>query len=58
MDAQAGARAGVQAGSRTDASGPRRDRGTAGWAAQVRGLGVLLANGLCTRCTQPVFGPV
>ena len=23
-----------------------------------RGLGALLANGLCTWCTQPVFGPV
>ena len=27
-------------------------------ARQGRGLGALLANGLCTWCTQPVFGPV
>ena len=41
------------------AAGARRGRSrrTAG-AQQVRDLGARAGQGLCTRCTQPVFGPV
>ena len=42
-------------GSRADVRADARGARHRGWA---RGLGVLLANGLCTWCTQLVFDPV
>ena len=53
---QAGAQGPRQAGARRALG--RQERGSGAMRSARHGLGVLLANGLCTRCTQPVFSPV
>ena len=61
LGAQAGRRrAGQAAAARGAGARQARGRGCMGarGAGAGRGLGVLLANGLCTRCTRPVFDPV
>ena len=57
VGAQGGRRAGLQVRGAAGARGSRRvgrNKGAQG-AWQGRGLGALLANGLCTWCTQPVL---